>query len=495
MEKILADLVAWATDACGKNVYWLIGMAETGKTTTAFTFSQILDNMKMLGASFFCSRSDVDLSNAELIYPTLAHELARHSTAVSKVLLSILEEDRNMCTTDLYNLIYRPASVARAVSNDVFNPRPLIVVIDALDECADQRVACDILETLSQLAPILPLKFFITSRPQTQTQFQRVLGFIPKYSYFILHKDGEDTVSADIAIYAREELAIIAKERMAVTPISDWPPENRLKTLVRLSGTSFVYAATACKYIGGGGNIVERLEYLTDISQISPNYETSALDSLYGRILSAVFQVASFRERDEIQKVLRAVVSVRTPLSINGLSKLLDIKAENVCDALSPLQSVVYIPENMDLPISTFHAPFIDFITTEKRSRKHFLEPSKSHHMLGLHCLALLQSSLVENICQLEGPSVFNVSQVPSTVKDHIPEALEYACINWAYHVANIKSGEEGEVCVALYRFFDKKLLQWFECLSLLTRLDDGVSSLQRLEAWVPVCGCSIFIM
>ena len=77
------------------------------------------------------------------------------------------------------------------------------------------------------------------------------------------------------------------------------------------------------------------------------------------------------------------------------------------------------------------------------------------------------------------------------TVKDQISEVLEYACVNWAFHVANIKSGEVArEVWDALSSFFDEKLLQWFECLSLLTRLGDAVSSLQKLEAWVPVSGC-----
>ena len=90
-DKVLASLVAWATDACDKMIYWFRGVAGTGKTTIAFTFSQILDNMQMLGASFFCSRLDIDSSNAELIFPTLAYELAHHSTAASNALLNALE--------------------------------------------------------------------------------------------------------------------------------------------------------------------------------------------------------------------------------------------------------------------------------------------------------------------------------------------------------------------------------------------------------------------
>ncbi|KAF8236925.1 hypothetical protein L208DRAFT_575613 [Tricholoma matsutake] len=257
-------------------------------------------------------------------------------------------------------------------------------------------------------------------------------------------------------------------------------------TLVRLSGTLFIYAATACKYVGGGGSIADRLADVTDISPNLPNGEGSALDELYGRILAAALEGANSREQDQMQKVLRAVVTVRSPLSIDGLSNLLQIKTENVSEALSSLRSVVYIPSTEDtgLPISTFHASFTDFITTEKRSGKHFLDPSKSHQMLGLCCLELLQSSLVENICQLEGLAL-NANVSPPMIKDRIPEALAYACINWASHVANIKSGEVArEVWDALYRFFDEKLLQWFECLSLLTRLGDAVNSLQKLEAW-----------
>ena len=247
-ENILADLVAWAVDAGDTSVYWLNGMAGTGKTTIAFTFSQILDNIEILGASFFCSHLDTDTSNADLIFPTLAYELARHSTAASTALIKALEKDRNVGRKSMrdqfLNLIVTPT---KAASEGVSTPpRPLIVVIDALDECADQKDVRDLLTIIRQYSPLLPLKFFITSRPERQIQnvFRRQEG-ASRYSKFILHEIEKDIVSADIAIYAREELAIIAKERMAELPINGWPPEDRLNTLVRLSGALFIYAATA----------------------------------------------------------------------------------------------------------------------------------------------------------------------------------------------------------------------------------------------------------
>ena len=297
-EKILADLVAWALDAGDTSIYWLNGMAGTGKTTIAYTFSQILDNIEILGSSFFCSHLDTDSSNAGLIFPTLAYELARHSTAASTALLNALEKDRNAghktMRDQFFNLIVTPT---KAASESVSTPRrPLIIVIDALDECADQNDVYDVLTIIRQYSPLLPLKFFITSRPERQIQNVFHQEGISRYSKFILHEIEKDIVSADIAIYAREELAIIAKRRRARLPIGGWPPEDRLNTLVRLSGTLFIYAATACKYVGGGGSIVERLEDVTDISPDSSSGETSALDDLYGRILSDAFRVANARE-------------------------------------------------------------------------------------------------------------------------------------------------------------------------------------------------------
>ena len=161
-EKILADLVAWAADAGDTSIYWLNGMAGTGKTTIAYTFSQILDYIEVLGASFFCSHLDTDSSNADLIFPTLAYELARHSTAASNALLNALKKDRNVghksMRDQFLNLIVTPT---KAASESASTPRPLIIVIDALDECTNQSDVSDVLTIIRKYSPILPLKFFM----------------------------------------------------------------------------------------------------------------------------------------------------------------------------------------------------------------------------------------------------------------------------------------------------------------------------------------------
>ncbi|KAF8601778.1 hypothetical protein BDV93DRAFT_545678, partial [Ceratobasidium sp. AG-I] len=54
--EVLHNLKTWAEDGESKKIYWLNGMAGTGKTTIAYSFCDQLNNSLALSASFFCSR-------------------------------------------------------------------------------------------------------------------------------------------------------------------------------------------------------------------------------------------------------------------------------------------------------------------------------------------------------------------------------------------------------------------------------------------------------
>ncbi|KAJ7809941.1 hypothetical protein B0H14DRAFT_1493315 [Mycena olivaceomarginata] len=59
-EDVLRSLEAWTQDisADSSPVFWLSGMAGTGKSTIAYTLCQSLHRRDRLGASFFCSRNE-----------------------------------------------------------------------------------------------------------------------------------------------------------------------------------------------------------------------------------------------------------------------------------------------------------------------------------------------------------------------------------------------------------------------------------------------------
>jgi len=68
----LDQIELWTRNFDEPPVYWLNGLAGTGKSTIAQTIAERVFADGQLGASFFCSRDFEDRSNLHFIFPTLA---------------------------------------------------------------------------------------------------------------------------------------------------------------------------------------------------------------------------------------------------------------------------------------------------------------------------------------------------------------------------------------------------------------------------------------
>jgi hypothetical protein len=322
--------MTWATDPTNTKIYWLNGMAGTGKTTIAYTFSEILDKNQMLGASFFCSRLESSLSDANIIFPTVAYELARRIPSVTGFILDALRKDdtvgRKVMNQQFFNLIVTPVQAA----SKEFEGRSVVIVIDALDECINQKAVTDMLSVISQYSANLPIKFFITSRPEPQIQSKFDLPHFEQHSKIFLHDVEESIVSADIKIYVRGRFKNIAAERHNEVPADGWPSEDQLETIVDRAEKLFIYAATVCEYVAEGRSVQLRLKVATGPSSASLNGKMDMLDDLYSHILDAAYRESDNQEKMHVASVLRAVISVCNPLSIAGLSELLHIDSESI---------------------------------------------------------------------------------------------------------------------------------------------------------------------
>jgi hypothetical protein len=82
-ETVLNEIESWTKDFNESPVFWLNGLAGTGKSTIAQTVSERIFADGLLGASFFCSRDFEDRSDLHLIFPTLAFQLAHKYPEIS----------------------------------------------------------------------------------------------------------------------------------------------------------------------------------------------------------------------------------------------------------------------------------------------------------------------------------------------------------------------------------------------------------------------------
>ena len=64
---VLQQLDDWLGDTQGQRVFWLNGLAGTGKSTIAQTFAEITFAEGRLGASFFCSRGFEDRDRKSVV--------------------------------------------------------------------------------------------------------------------------------------------------------------------------------------------------------------------------------------------------------------------------------------------------------------------------------------------------------------------------------------------------------------------------------------------
>ncbi|KDN35040.1 hypothetical protein RSAG8_11927, partial [Rhizoctonia solani AG-8 WAC10335] len=254
--KILEDSIAWSENPGLAKIYWMNGMAGTGKTTIAYSLCERLEAGKQLAASFFCTRASPECREAKRIIPTIAYQLAQRLTPFRHSLCQQLKKDPGISTNQLSNqfdlLLKAPLLAARdKLSNN------LVIVVDALDECNDPHVVELFLDLLFRSAVELPIKFFVTSRPEPAIRNKMMPESERSRSILYLHEIELSLVQADIELYLREELASIA------------PAEDDIAELAEHAGNLFIYAATAVRYVRPVGKAVNSKARLKAILAIS----------------------------------------------------------------------------------------------------------------------------------------------------------------------------------------------------------------------------------
>ncbi|CEL56612.1 Vegetative incompatibility protein HET-E-1 OS=Podospora anserina GN=HET-E1 PE=4 SV=1 [Rhizoctonia solani AG-1 IB] len=356
-------------------------------------------------------------------------------------------------------------------------PSGLVIVVDALDECSNTEGVGMILDMLFRRATSLPLKFFVTSRPEPSVH-SRVLAQPDKTRLLlILHEIESSLVRADIEVYLREELS------------SDNVSETQLKQLAELSGNLFIYAATAIRYIRrtGGGIDHRRLGIILGASA-GASRQYAEVDLLYASILADAIDNPRLEvvERTQIQFILWAVVCMREPVTVKALAELTGTEPVDAETALTPLFSVLHVSEATGT-VSTLHASFPDFIFDQARSDRFHCNELEINQTIAQHCFGIMDRQLRFNLCGLE--SSFKCDDeaegLTARVSKAISPTLSYVIGHWGDHLVRSPAAESLQIM--LHRFLSTGLLFWMEALNLRGILSVGINTLLKLKQWLTV--------
>ncbi|EXL39096.1 hypothetical protein FOCG_18284 [Fusarium oxysporum f. sp. radicis-lycopersici 26381] len=333
-EELLKEIDRWIDNPESKTIFWLNGMAGTGKSTISRTVAQSRSKRGDLGASFFFRRGEVDRGNLNKLISTLAHQLALSIPGVASFIKKTVDAHPAIVGKSVEeqfkSLVQEPLSRVVATATA---PSSVVLVIDALDECdqdADVRLLINILSQGKLLRS--RLRVFLTSRPELPIRlgFSEVQG---SYQDLVLHEIPAQIVEHDIVVFLDDEFKKIRHDfnmtvgnERKLPP--DWPGRLTVQMLAQMAVPLFIFAATVCRFIGDRKRDSPPIQLCKVLGYESKGH-VSQLDRTYGPVLRSLIADVSEDDKKQIVKdfkmIVGSIVMLANPLSVWALSHLLGV--------------------------------------------------------------------------------------------------------------------------------------------------------------------------
>lgn len=513
---VLIKVRRWLLDPTNSSVFWLNGMAGTGKSTVADSFTAEAKAAGFVQANFFCARDQESARDIKRIFPSLAFQLAHKIPAYTIALVNVLKalrlrlvrpEDLSL-EEQLMQLIVVPL---KEIADTL--PPCIPLITDAIDECNNYSVHPDtfvrLLLSHADDLRAAHIKFFISSRParEISDDFKTDNSSTP-HARVILHEISQEDIKHDIRIFVVSSFLEITGRHSMFQPRAE-----DIDVITNAASPLFIFASTLCAFIGAYPEVA-RYRLSQVISLLSPtgmfagnaSDATGALDRLYTTIFVIAFMTGSegdsrYKDEGQAKKAMRVVAAIlllSQPLGLSALAMLLgpDYQSgeEIRKELLVHLWSVITEPSDDDKPVRILHASFQDHLTMRTRAHRAFFVDSDLYHgILAVRCLELMTIRLVKgNFLDLRPGVEHEESDIQSRTTSSVPRALEYACLYWSYHALRSSPDSSRDVIDVLSLFTRTHLLRWIEHLVALGNFSRAGASAFDVRQWLLVSSISL---
>jgi len=492
-EDLLREIKEWAHDPDGKCIFWLKGMAGTGKSTIARTVAERFNAENILGASFFFKRGEGERGNASRFFTTITLDIMHKLPALVPYVKSAIESEPRISSKSLKDqfekLIFQPLSQAMQSSTQIAT---LVIVVDALDECEREGDIRTIIRLLLQTQRLqtVHIRIFLTSRPELpiRLEFQNISA--DAHQDVVLQDIPPSTIEHDISVYFTYELARIKKEyndrRSPNSWLpSDWPGDENIQTLTKMAVPLFIFAATVCRFVGNRKRD-PKSRLATFLEQ--PTSHASNLERTYLPVLQQWIDGCPDRDKEnsgrEFRQIVGSIVVLADPLSTSSLASLLAISKEDIDSTLDDLHSVLSIPSDQESPVRLLHLSFRDFLVGFTEETWFRVDESMTHEMIATRCQEQM-GCLTENMCGLNPPGKLRHEISIKTLNDCLPRHIRYACQYWIHHLK--ESGGRIHDHDTVHEFLKQHFLHWLEVLSLMGKISESIGLIDTLQRRVDV--------
>jgi len=380
--ELLEEIESWAEHPTGHCIFWLNGMAGTGKSTIAYTVAKRLNEAgssghAKLGASFFFKRGEGDRASAALFFPTIVRQLCQKIPDLTAHIDQAIIMDPDICSKALDEQFDKLLNKPLSKLSSSLTLTTYIVVVDAIDECQNEDDVWTLLQLWSCLSRYRHryIRWFLTTRPELAIQ----LGFsrMPTDAHrnVVLHEISSPTITRDISIFLADNLSQTRHEYNHM-PLSDdiplpedWPGATVLQQLTQIAVPLFIIAATICRFVQDRN--FDPQDQLQAILQSRRIGQFSDLSQTYLPILeritsSSINKASQHLIYQEFRLIVGALIIITKPLSRCGLAVILQLPQATVTLRLRLLHSVIKVPQQADGPVRLLHLSFGEFLSSEE---------------------------------------------------------------------------------------------------------------------------------
>ncbi|KAK0723463.1 NACHT domain-containing protein [Lasiosphaeria miniovina] len=451
-------------DNQGSRLLWILGDPGKGKT---MLLCGIIDQLRrevhqatIPGLLSFCQATNKRINNATAVVRGLLYMLIEQRLS----LLRHVRKKHEHAGERLFeeeNAWFALSEILANVLQDPALPSACLI-IDALDECADDRDRRNLLQFIvCQSSVSTRVKWIASSRnwPQIQEEL-KVAQNVP----LSLELNAE-SVAAAVDFYIRHKTSQLSEKKAyddeTETAIRDY--------LSSYADGTFLWVALVCQNLES----VPQWNAITELSTFPPG-----LDSLYGRMLG---RLNSSGDVERCRHTLAIASVVRRPLVLQELLLFID-GLQHVKDSLGALRGIIgFCGSFLFLrgdKVYFVHQSAQDFLVGNKSA----IFPSgveEIHYIIFSKSLSAISKTLSRDMYGLRAPG-----SLISSIKTPCPDPLatvRYTCVYWVEHLC--ASGRRDDLQDhGLVHTFLEKYLCWLEGLSLVAGMSDGVLAMRQLE-------------
>jgi hypothetical protein len=474
-------------------VFWLYGLAGSGKSTVANTIASRYMDAGLLGASFRFNRDVEGRNGPMLLFRNIAYQLALFDGRFRESLLQATIRHGTMNSFSLQEqfekFLIEPMTKVSMVG-------PVVIVIDALDESGVEKERKEVLQAIANAAPKLSsfVKVLLTSRDERD-----IRAALPPASLSVSINEAAK-IADDIRTYIDDRMADIIESHQLER---EWPGLSLKERLSTRADGLFIWVTVASTYIKDSLDPDQALDAAlgrqTETSDARQGPE-AALDDLYIGILRRTNALHNLPD-GTFKYVVGSILVAKTPLTRMGLDSLLGlgknvertrrdgskIRLTSSASLIKALGSICRVDEKGFIRV--LHASIIDFFTSSNRctDERFFVDRSKYNRQLAICCIQTM-GGLERDICKINDPTKLNsqIHDLDARLDEFVPEQLRYACGFWNRHMGYV-ADDDDEAYDEANGFLTTHLLHWIEVMSLLNDTNNVLMTLKDLKPWFQV--------